>query len=66
MIKNKLKITACLTAVLIAANAIGFSMHLEKADAEPTVNELEQQKAENDQKIAELKEQIEQAKKDPT
>lgn len=64
MIKNKLKITACLTAVLIAANAIGFSMHLEKADAEPTVNELEQQKAENDQKIAELKEQIEQAKKD--
>ena len=52
---------ACITAYSFSGNQAVF---LSSAEEKPTVQELENQKAENDKKIAELKKEIDKAKKD--
>ena len=67
IMKNmKKRILAGLIACVSAYSASGNSMAFLSSATEdkPTIQDLEDQKAENDKKIAELKKEIEEAKKD--
>ena len=53
---------ACVTAYSASGNSMAFLSSA--TEDKPTIQDLEDQKAENDKKIAELKKEIEEAKKD--